>query len=89
VNVATDGGARVQCTASDACKNGGVDVRARDASILCGAADTCEGTVTCADAGTCGFDCKLANVKPISVCCPVGGCTGDSGACTGVTYACK
>ena len=61
----------------------------RDASIVCGADDTCEGIVTCADAGACAFDCKLANDKTISVCCPAGGCTGDSGACAGAKYECK
>jgi hypothetical protein len=89
VNVATDGGARVHCLGATSCKTGGVDVRARDASILCGAADSCEGTVTCRDAGACAFDCKVTDDKAISVCCPSGGCRGDSGACTNRVFECK
>lgn len=85
--VSTDGGARVNCSAFDSCKD--IAVRARDASIFCGADDTCEGVVTCADAGSCAFDCNLVNDKTISLCCPDGGCTGDSGACTGTKLECK
>lgn len=87
LDVATDGGASVHCVAFDSCKD--ISVRAADASILCAADDSCEGVVTCAQAGACAFDCVLPNDKAISVCCPDGGCAGDSGACAAAEYECK
>lgn len=84
-----DGGARVHCLAFDACKDSVIDVRARDASIVCGADDACEnGKITCADAGACAVDCRLPNDKAFTACCPAGGCRGDSGACAAIDYKC-
>lgn len=85
VVVANDGGARVHCVSKAACK-GGVDVTAQDASILCGADDTCEGTVSC-DAGHCEFACAVSD-KAISLCCKPPSCVADSGTCTAVTEVC-
>lgn len=87
IDVSTDGGADIDCVAFDACKD--IAVAARDASIRCAAADSCEGVISCKEAGACGFDCTVTNTKAISVCCPDGGCSGDSGACSGTKYECK
>ena len=89
IDVATDGGARVQCLAVDACKGTRIDVQARDASIVCSGDDSCEPIINCADAGACAFDCPVMNDKAMSVCCPDAGCAGDSGACTMRKFECK
>lgn len=79
----------IDCFGTGSCQ-GGIDVRARDASILCGAVDSCEGIVTCADAGACAFNCAgAANTNAIKVCCPDAGCSGNSTVCTGASYVCQ
>jgi len=79
----------VNCLAFDSCKSGVIDVRAADASIVCGFDDACDtSNVTCADASACAFNCPVKNDKPVNVCCPAGGCAGDGGGCTALTYSC-